>query len=300
MRYCEEYAALLDLYVDGELSPQESARVLEHLDGCPGCRAYVEDALAIRAAFGELEEAEPPEGFAAGVMAEIRAAGEKEPPARERPDWKRWKKVLLSLAACFAVVLLLRYGPLRTGNAGGAANSSAAPEAAPEGDVGYAVTFSDVSTGGAPAEVPQALEPEADADVPMARITGGDPAAALSDFDLEIMENGESQEEQIIVEFPAPGGGMTEDVHVGGGEEKTTRKAAERAIRLTATQAAGLLEDAPYTDEGDGLRCYRLTGEEFDALLEALAEQGVEPEEEAPPGLSDFSGGGLVYVTEAP
>lgn len=92
MRYCEEYAALLDLYVDGELSPQESARVLEHLDGCPGCRAYVEDALAIRAAFGELEEAEPPEGFAAGVMAEIRAAGEKEPPARERPDWKRWKK----------------------------------------------------------------------------------------------------------------------------------------------------------------------------------------------------------------
>ena len=35
MKYCEEYAALLDLYVDGELSPGEMAAVQEHLDQCP-------------------------------------------------------------------------------------------------------------------------------------------------------------------------------------------------------------------------------------------------------------------------
>ncbi|MCM1120935.1 MAG: hypothetical protein NC543_16440, partial [bacterium] len=71
-----------------------------------------------------------------------------------------------------------------------------------------------------------------------------------------------------------------------------------RIIRLTASQAAGLLEDAPYTDEGDGIRCYQLTDGEFDTLLEALAEQGIEPEEIS--AGSDDLCGGLVYVKEAP
>ena len=53
MKYCEEYAALLDLYVDGELSGEEAARVRAHLESCPSCQAYVDGALAIRAAFPE-------------------------------------------------------------------------------------------------------------------------------------------------------------------------------------------------------------------------------------------------------
>ena len=32
MKSCEEYAALLDLYVDGELSPQEMLQVRTHLE----------------------------------------------------------------------------------------------------------------------------------------------------------------------------------------------------------------------------------------------------------------------------
>ena len=51
MKCCEEYAALLDPFVDGELTPEEMERVREHLEDCPGCRAYVDDALAIRAGF---------------------------------------------------------------------------------------------------------------------------------------------------------------------------------------------------------------------------------------------------------
>ena len=51
MKYCEEYAALLDLFVDGELAPEDMKRVGDHLTGCPGCQAYVDDALAIRACF---------------------------------------------------------------------------------------------------------------------------------------------------------------------------------------------------------------------------------------------------------
>ena len=64
MKYCEDCAALLDLYVDGELSPDDMDRVRAHLETCSGCRAYVDDALAIRAAFPDVEDTEVPTGFA--------------------------------------------------------------------------------------------------------------------------------------------------------------------------------------------------------------------------------------------
>lgn len=102
MRPCDEYAALLDAYVDGELSPEEMMRVQAHLETCPGCRAYVDDALAIRAAFPDVEDAEVPDGFAESVGAAIRAGA-----APQRKRRTPWAKVLAPLAACCAVVVLL-------------------------------------------------------------------------------------------------------------------------------------------------------------------------------------------------
>ena len=69
MKYCEDFAALLDLWLDGELPPEEMVRVQAHLDECPACRAYVDDALAIRASFPQVEDTPVPDGFAEGVMA---------------------------------------------------------------------------------------------------------------------------------------------------------------------------------------------------------------------------------------
>lgn len=44
-----ENTALLDAFVDGELTSEEMISVQSHLDECPECRAYVDDVLAIRA-----------------------------------------------------------------------------------------------------------------------------------------------------------------------------------------------------------------------------------------------------------
>lgn len=112
MRYCDDYAALLDLYVDGELSPEEMSRVRDHLDRCPGCRAYVDDALAIRAAFPDVEETEVPVGFAEGVMARIQTeAVSQADTAPKKKNPTPWRKVLPTLAACCALVILLRSVP---------------------------------------------------------------------------------------------------------------------------------------------------------------------------------------------
>lgn len=109
MKYCEEYAALLDLYADAELTADEMQRVEAHLAECPACRAYVDDALAIRAAFADLEDVEIPEGFAESVCAAIRADAAPRKKAKKTAHWGR---VLASLAACCAIVILLRNGPI--------------------------------------------------------------------------------------------------------------------------------------------------------------------------------------------
>lgn len=109
MKDCQEYAALLDAFIDGELSPEEMVRVQEHLDGCPGCRAYVDDLLAIRAAFPDTEDVEVPEGFAGAVSAAIRAGA-----APRKKNASPWRRTLLPLAACCALVILLARMPAAT------------------------------------------------------------------------------------------------------------------------------------------------------------------------------------------
>ncbi|MDD3346747.1 anti-sigma factor [Oscillibacter sp.] len=132
MKDCTEYAALLDLYVDGELSAEEMEPVRAHLAVCPGCQAYVDDALAMRAAFPEVEDAQVPENFTQTVMAAIQKVGSPAPVKPNRPHRKpMWLKTLVPLAACVAIVVLVQQGPFRAGTG---ADTSAAPaeKAAPE------------------------------------------------------------------------------------------------------------------------------------------------------------------------
>lgn len=135
MKCCEEFAALLDPYVDGELSAEEAARVQSHLETCPGCRRYVDEALTIRAAFPDVEDTVVPEGFAESVMAAVREAEERKAAGRRRVYWRN---MLLPLAACFALVAVLRAIP-------GAGNG--APADAPAAAMDAAVTYGATENG---------------------------------------------------------------------------------------------------------------------------------------------------------
>lgn len=99
MSSCEKYMEMASAYLDGELSPEERAELLAHLEACPGCRAFYE---VIGGISDNMEVVEAPEGFAKGVMD---ALGER-PSGKSR--CKRRGKIIArtaALAACLALVI---------------------------------------------------------------------------------------------------------------------------------------------------------------------------------------------------
>lgn len=120
MNTCGFDAALLDLFLDGALSPEEMETVQAHLHTCPECQSYVDDVLTMRDFFPDAEEVDLPENFAAGVMAEVAKAPQSRP--RKQP----WGKLAVA-AACLALIVLLQRFDLPMGMGA----KSAAPQEAP-------------------------------------------------------------------------------------------------------------------------------------------------------------------------
>ena len=239
MKYCEDFAALLDPFVDGELTPDEMARVQTHLDECPACRAYVDDALAIRAAFPDVEDAELPDGFAESVMARIQAeAAQKQ---KSRP----WPKVLASLAACCAIVLL------------------AAP------------MFSHGSkTEAAPAEAPAAA---ADTGASTERVMGFAYTAEKATAEESAEEAREDLASSKLCDAaPAPSA-------AAGSEATATRSDTSSWLTLTAEEAGSLLAAFTPVEETETELRYELTSGELETLLAALSEAGIVPSGELHP-----------------
>lgn len=319
MTYCEEYAALLDLYVDGELTAEEMTRVRAHLETCPGCRAYADDALAIRAAFPSVEDTEVPEGFAEGVMERVRADAAAEAERKKRNDRKnsrrRWTGTLAALAACFAVVLLVRGVPRDRDSKGNEAG-------APAGDAPAPVLYS------APESAPQARDSgteeeareEEPAEAPVqARTTGGGEAAMT--FDAAADGGGAARYNYYSGDETGAEGAPASDESVSGGtapglaampecsepitpeetpeglaetqspDEEESQQAAP--LYLTYEEAGGLLDRFTPVRSDETTRQYELSAEEYNGLLAALGRSETKAE-----GAEDMTC--LVIVTGVP
>ena len=267
MKYCEEYAALLDLYVDAELTDEALQRVEAHLAECPACRAYVDDALAIRAAFADLEEVEVPEGFADSVCAAIRA----QAAPRKAKKTAHWGRTLASLAACCAVVILLRFGPVSN-------KDTAAPRMK--------------SMNASTAE-------SATADMAMPAEEAKLEAAETESYSMQAADNGAGEKMTAFVSDSAPA--ETEEAVAGEAAEpadsknKTTAEAQdEMAAEPSAPPENGAMGDtalselilpaeaaeflAAFTpaEETETRIEYRLTPSECEWLEQQLAEAGID------------------------
>ena len=112
-----------------------------------------------------------------------------------------------------------------------------------------------------------------------------------------------SQPETGVVEVPA-GAAVPEaqaEEPEEAGVEAASSVSAFATLRLTTAQAGELLAEHTPVSDADGVLCYELSREDYDALLAALADNGVTPEPDEESAASDGAmadGFALVYVAD--
>lgn len=95
---CTEFSNLLDAYLDGELSPEEAARLEAHAASCAECGAL----MALRRDCRDMDEAlDVPVSFSAAWRQAIREEADKE----RKADGKRVFRRILTAAAALVFVV---------------------------------------------------------------------------------------------------------------------------------------------------------------------------------------------------
>lgn len=257
-----ENAALLDAFVDGELTAAEMAEVQAHLAECPGCQAYVDDALAIRADFPTAESTELPADFTDHIMQAVA----KTP--QSRPKTQPWGK-LAAAAACLAVIVLVQYGAgLSSRNTSNEAAAYTADCAAAESTVERSA---DASSGD-DADSCQPMDSADDSgESDSVAADSGEPDSVAADSTQQANKS-ESTDGTASIQSAYQNGKSAVPVITG---------ADLPTVRVSATEIGDLLDDRTPTEQKDtGVVRYLLTRTEFDALAEELADRGVTLETE--------------------
>ena len=271
-----ENAALLDAFVDGELTAAEMAEVQAHLAECPGCQAYVDDALAIRADFPTAESTELPADFTDHIMQAVA----KTP--QSRPKTQPWGK-LAAAAACLAVIVLVQYGAgLSSRNTSNEAAAYTADCAAAESTVERSA---DASSGD-DADSCQPMDSPDDSGESDSVTAGsgesdsvaagsGEPDSVAADSAQQANKS-ESTDGTASIQSAYQNGKSAVPVITDADEE-----ADLPTVRVSATEIGDLLDDRTPTEQKDtGVVRYLLTRTEFDVLAEELADRGVTLETE--------------------
>lgn len=258
-----ENTALLDAFVDGELTAAEMAEVQAHLAECPGCQAYVDDALAIRADFPTAESTELPADFTDHIMQAVA----KTP--QSRPKTQPWGK-LAAAAACLAVIVLVQYGAGLSSR-----NTSTNEAAAYTADCAAAestVERSADASSGDDADSCQPMDSPDDSEEPdSVAADSGEPDSVAADSAQQANKS-ESTDGTASIQSAYQNGKSAVPVITG---------ADLPTVRVSATEIGDLLDDRTPTEQKDtGVVRYLLTRTEFDALAEELADRGVTLETE--------------------
>ena len=148
MSSCEYYQELISRLVDDELSAEEQAVLVSHLEHCPDCATLVQALQSISGVIAE-DLAEPPEALSENVMAELR----REAIKTENRKKRRWKGPLAT-AACLAVVIAAAWlmpNMFRADSAAPAEMSAAASDYAAPQAPEYALPAEGIDPGSAEA-----------------------------------------------------------------------------------------------------------------------------------------------------
>ena len=262
-----ENTALLDAFVDGELTSEEMISVQSHLDECPECRAYVDDALAIRASFPTEDDLPLPADFTENVMRSVAKA------PQSRPKRQPWGK-LAAAAACLAVIVLVQHGAL---GSTGSTDSASAYDTAAVMDVAAAESAPGERSIDAPSASAGSGDAVDDAADTFAATSGGSLETQKSN-DTAAYTSGSGQG-GIQVDLPS----ASEDAAQENGASVTVgpfNQADLPTVHVSAADIGDLLDGhEPAETENSGTLRYLLTRQEYDDLVAELADRGVSLEE---------------------
>ena len=262
-----ENTALLDAFVDGELTSDEMIQVQAHLDECPACQAYVDDALAIRAAFPTEDDIPLPADFTENVMRSVAKA------PQSRPKRQPWGK-LAAAAACLAVIVLVQHGAL---GSTGSTDSASAYDTAAVMDVAAAESAPGERSIDAPSASAGSGDAVDDAADTFAATSGGSLETQKSN-DTAAYTSGSGQG-GIQVDLPS----ASEDATQENGASVTVgpfNQADLPTVHVSAADIGDLLDGhEPAETENSGTLRYLLTRQEYDDLVAELADRGVSLEE---------------------
>ncbi len=123
---CEDIFFLINLALDGEISPEERQQLDDHCDRCPHCAQLYLELQQMQIAMGSLEEIAPSDGFKDRVLTQIAAESTNHKVVSFPRQWKGIATVAACALLCFGVV----QGDVLPGF--GASMSTADSAAAPE------------------------------------------------------------------------------------------------------------------------------------------------------------------------
>ena len=262
-----ENTALLDAFVDGELTSDEMIQVQAHLDECPACQAYVDDALAIRAAFPTEDDIPLPADFTENVMRSVAKA------PQSRPKRQPWGK-LAAAAACLAVIVLVQHGAL---GSTGSTDSASAYDTAAVMDVAAAESAPAERSMDSPSAGTESEE-TADNSAEAFTATSGGSLETQKSKDTAVYAGGSGQS-GIQVDLPS----ASEDAAQENGASVTVgpfNQADLPTVHVSAADIGDLLDGRePAETENSGTLRYLLTRQEYDDLVAELADRGVSLEE---------------------
>lgn len=251
MKCCEQYAAALSAFVDGELSENEKEEVLSHVEHCQNCREYLSELMIVHTMFEEMPELDAPEGFSERVLGRVHE--EKRARSRHRRAWPR------VLAACFALLVVTaaawKLAPAMASKSDSAANETADNGSAMDNTVGgaandgYSYTYAAVQKDSALADedflyegVPEnsTADRSADADDDYTVITLDLPEAAdfLREHGMAVYVEAEDSVSYLVV--PETAHELSEALPLDE-EEKAALAAAEELVIVEVAKA----EEAP-------------------------------------------------------
>ncbi|MBQ7794597.1 MAG: zf-HC2 domain-containing protein [Clostridia bacterium] len=234
MKSCEECQALIDAYLDNELTREQKQRFQAHISSCNECREALSFAESVKATLAALPQIEVPDTFTQSVRQKLAAEGGK------RKGIGTYARRYGTLAACVILAVVIAQGVY-------------APDFTKSGDTAY-----DFSTESTVPETNVIISEQSAGD----EITAPTKDNGAKTAPQKIVKNTETPKPTPTPSAPTPTPLSTQNPAVSEPEQTAVSEATAVSETVIAEPAEETTADFAAYNTDDGLSTAALTDEE--------------------------------------